>query len=373
MPTVSTYFINLCVLVAFTYVGSLTYTGAGQNHVSRYLLRYLLSVAAGAALIYYAVTLGPGVRVDYRFIPVALAGLFGGPMTALAVAVPLTAYRFSIGGVGAPAGMISLLVCALLSSAFSPLFRNRQITRRTLWVPPLLFALTDLSVLLIPGQGVTLFKATYPAIVALHSLGLFVTFAVLNGRFIGVAQASESERLAYRDGLTGLLNRRAFDRDLRALPESRPQVFLLLLDIDHFKAINDERGHPFGDRVLTTLSGVLQESLHGHDRVYRIGGEEFAVVLHQTNPAGAALVAERVRRDVSAQVGVRSGDADLNVTVSVGLTDWTGPDGHSLQTADHLLYQAKGNGRNQVRLAPHLTDFGAAVPPGRSGRTELST
>ena len=346
---ISMCFINLCVLVAFTFVGSLTYTGEKGRHVSRHVLRYLLSVGAGATLIFYAVTLIPGVRVDYRFIPVALAGLFGGPLAAFGVALPLAAYRFWIGGIGAPAGVFSLLLCAVLASCFAPAFRVRRITRHNLWIPLVLFALTDLSVLLVPGQGLHLFKTIYLLLVVLHSLGLIVVFGVLQSRFGVVAETLSFERLAYRDGLTGALNRRAFDRDLGTLQGSA--TFLLLLDLDRFKMINDERGHPFGDRVLTALSSVLHEAVRGNDQVYRIGGEEFAVVLQGTDSTGAASVAERIRHTVEHQLGARCGAADLRVTVSIGLTAWTGSGGQSLQAADHLLYQAKNKGRNRVQTA----------------------
>ena len=348
---ISMCFINLCVLVAFTFVGSLTYTGERSRHVSRHLLRYLLSVASGAALIFYSVTLSPGIRVDYRYMPVALAGLFGGPLAAFAVAVPLAAYRFWIGGIGAPAGVFGLLLCAVLASCFAPAFRDRRITRRNVWVALVLFAVVDLSVLLVPGQGLHLFKTLYPLLVPLHSLGLIVVFGVLHSRFGVVAETQGFERLAYRDGLTGAFNRRAFDRDLGTLQEGK--TFLLLLDLDRFKVINDERGHPFGDRVLIALSSVLHEAVRGNDQVYRIGGEEFAVVLQGTDATGAASVAERIRHTVEHQLGARCGAAELRATVSVGLTAWTGSGGQSVQAADQLLYQAKSSGRN--RVADQLT------------------
>ena len=360
---ISMCFINLCVLVAFTFVGSLTYTGTHSRYLSRHLLRYLISVTSGAALIFYAVTLSPGIRADYRYMPVALAGLFGGPLAAFSVALPLVAYRLWIGGIGAPAGVLSLLICALLASFFARAFRDRRIARHNLWIPPVLFALTDLSVLIIPGQGLHLFKTLYPALVLLHSLGLMVVFGVLQSRFGVVAETLGFERLAHRDGLTGALNRRAFDRDLGTLQEGA--TFLLLLDLDRFKTINDERGHPFGDRVLIALSSVLHEAVRGNDQVYRIGGEEFAVVVQGTDARGAASVAERIRGTVERRVGARCGTPEVSITVSIGVAAWAGNAVRSLHAADHLLYQAKSRGRNQVQTTDHLPDL-----PGGPARVE---
>ena len=156
------------------------------------------------------------------------------------------------------------------------------------------------------------------------------------------------------DGLTGLLNRRAFlaafERAFElAIRHSRP-LSLLTLDADHFKQVNDTHGHPVGDAVLVELARVATSCLRTSDRLGRIGGEEFAVLLPETDEAGAVRFAERLLdavRAISLDIG---GGQHLGVTVSIGIVSMTDaapcPD-DLLRAADQALYAAKAGGRNR--------------------------
>lgn len=163
---------------------------------------------------------------------------------------------------------------------------------------------------------------------------------------------SELRRLSDTDALTGLCNRR---RVLESLREAVVQadatgepLSLLLLDMDHFKTINDRHGHLEGDRVLTRLADDLRRSLRPQDTGGRLGGEEFAVVLPQTSLASAGQLAETIRARLETPT------ADLvTATVSIGIAErWPG-DGVDdlLRRADRALYQAKAEGRNRSRIA----------------------
>jgi diguanylate cyclase (GGDEF)-like protein/PAS domain S-box-containing protein len=157
------------------------------------------------------------------------------------------------------------------------------------------------------------------------------------------------ERKASSDGLTGLLNRTAFMGRLReAIDRAREgdqPLSLVLIDIDHFKAINDRHGHPLGDRVLVDTAARLRSISRAEDHVARIGGEEFAWLLPSTSPEAAEAAAERARRLV--QTTVRAG-AD-SVTVSLGVCGLNhARDADELyQLADAALYRAKADGRNR--------------------------
>jgi diguanylate cyclase (GGDEF)-like protein len=172
--------------------------------------------------------------------------------------------------------------------------------------------------------------------------------------------------MAMRDGLTGLYNRRAFDEQLRhALGrEDRQQgrLGLVLLDIDHFKKLNDTFGHPAGDAVLRHTAHVVEQHLRRGDEAARFGGEEFALILPGTDEAGARRLAERVRGAVEKAQIVFEG-ARLSVTVSLGAAVWP-TDGKDEETllaaADRALYAAKQAGRNRVAAASGLPP---APPP----------
>lgn len=161
--------------------------------------------------------------------------------------------------------------------------------------------------------------------------------------------------LAYRDDMTGLLNRRAFfDRanaEFEIAKGSGEPLAVTILDIDHFKKINDTFGHAAGDEVLRKFGSLLKNSLRLHDIVGRIGGEEFAVCLPNTSPMQAYSILERLRTSVSKLEFFKNEDgSDRPVTVSigvVGLTDQKELDGLMI-LADMALYRAKNQGRNRT-------------------------
>ena len=166
---------------------------------------------------------------------------------------------------------------------------------------------------------------------------------------------ADGERQRRRDPLTGLLNRRAFDEDSRASgPSSRA---LAVLDIDHFKRVNDTHGHTAGDRVLRGVADVILDVLAGRGQVYRWGGEEFAVLL--PGPPGSdhtdlTVQAAALIEDIRAEVARRAFTGGQRVTLSAGLS--LSPAGEPLQAAferaDSALRRAKAGGRDRVVLAP---------------------
>ncbi|WP_303699471.1 GGDEF domain-containing protein [Pseudomonas aeruginosa] len=164
-------------------------------------------------------------------------------------------------------------------------------------------------------------------------------------------------RLATTDGLTGALNRRAFgvcaDHELRrALRHSYP-LSLALLDLDHFKHINDQYGHPIGDQVLRQFGQLCRRQMRSTDLFARVGGEEFILLMPDTPLAAAVQFLDRLRQDLQDHVFAGLAE-ELQVTVSVGISCCT-PDSdlESLQkAADEALYRAKDNGRNRVETQP---------------------
>ncbi|HEX5311495.1 diguanylate cyclase [Aquabacterium sp.] len=163
--------------------------------------------------------------------------------------------------------------------------------------------------------------------------------------------------LAQHDALTGLLNRRAILAYLDGLHKDRRQVHqpvcLMMIDVDRFKSINDQHGHAVGDEVLRKVAFCLKAQLRDSDRVGRIGGEEFLIVLGSTDLDDAQRVAERLRQEVAA-LTVNGSEGPLSPTVSLGLAqshsneeDWADVIGR----ADAALYEAKRAGRNRVVVA----------------------
>jgi two-component system cell cycle response regulator len=162
--------------------------------------------------------------------------------------------------------------------------------------------------------------------------------------------------MALADPLTELSNRRAMEWELtRQIHNSHRHstpLSLIMLDVDYFKSVNDTYGHQVGDRVLQLLAARLQHNLRLHDTLFRYGGEEFVVILSQTNYQEAQIVAKRLRCITSDQPFHIDGKLALQITISLGLASLCvedDPKGESLlRRADHNLLRAKSSGRNQV-------------------------
>ncbi len=165
-----------------------------------------------------------------------------------------------------------------------------------------------------------------------------------------------SIEMAITDALTGLFNRRYMESHLGTLIEQAAArgkpLSALVLDIDYFKSINDGHGHDAGDDVLRDFALRIKRSIRGIDLACRYGGEEFVIVMPETDMAVAAMVAERLRRRIAAEAfAIAQGSRQIPVTISIGIAGLRGKDDTApalLKRADQALYRAKRDGRNRV-------------------------
>ncbi len=172
-----------------------------------------------------------------------------------------------------------------------------------------------------------------------------------------VRRARVLRSLMARDSLTGLLNHTAiktqFDIQLARVKRSGGKLAFAMIDIDHFKSVNDTHGHPTGDRVIRSLSRLLQQHLRASDVVGRYGGEEFAVILDDADGNTAFQVLDKIRQDF-AKIRHQSEQGDFFVTISIGIAEYPSRRVESTvlgEIADRALYDAKRGGRNRVVLA----------------------
>lgn len=192
-------------------------------------------------------------------------------------------------------------------------------------------------------------------------IAAMIAFGLFNFSFLFMLLSRLVAQLrhhATHDALTGVMNRHGFDTMLARRWQRRQRgpsssLSVVLVDVDHFKQVNDEHGHPAGDEVLRHIAGVLVASVRPADLVARLGGEEFVVVLTDASASQAHEVAERVRAAVqAAELDLNSGR--VRVTVSGGIAECRSEDRHIgdlLARADLALYAAKGSGRNRVCIA----------------------
>jgi diguanylate cyclase (GGDEF)-like protein len=179
--------------------------------------------------------------------------------------------------------------------------------------------------------------------------------------------------LSSKDALTGLVNRRSFEmalgREVDRVARSGEPALLLMLDIDHFQAVNDQHGHAAGDLVIRAVAQSIAQTVRPMDTVARIGGEEFAIILPNCPTSFGVVVAERIRQRVQAlAISLGGGQPPLTCTISIGgafapqwvrssTLIWT-------ERADRQLYRAKAEGRNRACLESHVDSLVSAEEKG---------
>ncbi|MBF0214300.1 MAG: diguanylate cyclase [Magnetococcales bacterium] len=200
-----------------------------------------------------------------------------------------------------------------------------------------------------------------------HAATLHATDKLPIGTSIMIRDVTDEKKLedklrelSITDALTQLYNRRGLmdmlEKEIKRSQRYNHMLGFLFFDVDHFKKFNDTYGHDQGDRVLQAIGRTMKEHFRKVDTPCRYGGEEFCVILPDTSPRGAYIVAERFRRVVEAMVV-----DDLKVTISIGVATVPACEVNKvddlIKKADDLLYEAKRNGRNQVKLATELEDM----------------
>ncbi|MGP0172776.1 GGDEF domain-containing protein [Pseudomonas sp. NCHU5208] len=195
------------------------------------------------------------------------------------------------------------------------------------------------------------------ALLAVHIFNLTVVFCMFSYlalfHVVTVMRAhKELALIATTDPLTELFNRRHLLSLAEQALQQRTELTLMLMDIDHFKAINDAHGHEVGDQVLKAVSHLLKDSMRKQDAIGRWGGEEFLALLPHTDLEQAAASAERIREAVQA-LRIDCNGSPLSVTLSLGVSQHHArqPLSHTIARADAALYASKAAGRNRVKLA----------------------
>jgi len=188
------------------------------------------------------------------------------------------------------------------------------------------------------------------------TLGTTIAFGLF-GDILG-RQNERLGDLSITDGLTGIYNHRylqeVLDREIDRSDRYATPVTCLMIDIDDFKKVNDQYGHPFGDQVLIQTTQVLKESVRRTDSVGRYGGEEFLVIMPQTSTAVAHPIAERIVSSIQEHVFAFKGVLSIRITVSIGLATYPLPEqgvktkSGLLSAADQAMYKAKLAGKNQT-------------------------
>lgn len=264
-------------------------------------------------------------------------------------------------GVAVSAFVVAAAMIWSVREIFHPL--RQEFNRGTAWAAALMLGAVALSAVV---TGLSQLTPQWPwpwlhspletrqFVLIFVSVTLSILASFVLGYVVVMRLVARLEHLSLHDGLTGLLNRRAIEvllaREAQRLERFNQPFSIMLIDIDHFKRVNDRLGHAAGDQVLIEVARRMEEEAREVDRVARYGGEEFCVLLPHTEHEGALQAAERLRVSVCERP-IRWGNATVPVTISMGLVCANDPQ-ESLQSllrrADDALYQAKEGGRNMV-------------------------
>ena len=362
MPTTPAIYEQFFHAVAGLALVSILYGVIGRRVSGDGPRRIALGLLFGAAALIamtHPMRLAPGVIVDMRHLPIAFAGAFAGPVP-MAIALAMgAAGRLAIGGGGALAGVVGMTVAGLAGLWWARLQADRQ------GRPPLArLALLGVMIcahlaaaFLLPIDLALEFLGRFaPAMAAFNLVGTLVVGGAIERERALALTERDLRRSASRDALTGVLNRRGFDQlaeaaQARGVPQEGGA--LMVLDLDHFKRVNDTFGHAMGDAILVETGRRLQAELRAIDVLGRFGGEEFVVFVPSVGRERAGLVAQRLCQAIGERP-FRAHGVDVPVTVSVGAR-WFDEEvdlEEALAEADARLYEAKKRGRNRIVLAP---------------------
>ncbi|PEC56142.1 GGDEF domain-containing protein [Bacillus cereus] len=345
-------FVNTTIILSFIFVGGQILRDRplkGEFSLWQKCVVGMLTGVLSVLLMHFGVHI-EDIMLDLRYLAVILAIIIGGPIassitvtiilitrlffTEYSLASELACYSIVLIGVGV------VFIWQMKASIFT----------RWIW-----FNVYSLSILVVPLS--ILFKDM--SIVALYvvcsGVAAYITFISANY----VLQSNElfqtMKQYATIDALTGLGNVRQFDLEMnRHIGSKRMRndsLCLLLIDIDHFKCVNDTYGHPAGDEVLKQIGCILREISPFPDLAFRKGGEEFALLIPKKGLAYGMRTGEQVRTVVENHPFQLLNGTKIKITVSVGISVYEESPEQFIQAADDALYYSKRNGRNQVSSA----------------------
>ncbi|MFC9417404.1 GGDEF domain-containing protein [Bacillus mobilis] len=345
-------FVNTTIILSFIFVGGQILRDRPLKEEFSLWQKCVVGMLTGilsVLLMHFGVHI-EDIMMDLRYLAVILAIIIGGPIaSSITVTIILITRLFFT-----EYSLASELACysiVLIGVGVVFIWRMKaSIFTRWIW-----FNVYSLSILVVPLS--ILFKDM--SIVALYvvcsSVAAYITFISANY----VLQSNElfqtMRQYATIDALTGLGNVRQFDLEMnRHIGSKRMKndsLCLLLIDIDHFKCVNDTYGHPAGDEVLKQIGCILREISPFPDLAFRKGGEEFALLIPKKGLAYGMRTGEQVRTVVENHSFQLLNGTKIKITVSVGISVYEESPEQFIQAADDALYYSKRNGRNQVSSA----------------------
>jgi diguanylate cyclase len=340
---------GLMALIAVAFYGA--FKLATRSLVQQIVFGMILG--AGAILVSLQPIMNVnGIQNDTRNLFVGIAAAIFGTIAGVITFLIAATTRYYEAAPSANVCVFSLFVAGCIGLVWRYYTRNVERKREVHFMTlGLTISLSYVSTFLLPRehwQGI--FMTAVPVLVMTNIIGAMVLGGLLEGHH---RQKEREKRLldqASFDSLTGVMNRRAFEKKYEAsvLSKISSGMALIIVDLDHFKSVNDTYGHSVGDRVLNGVSNILQDSIRDGDLSARFGGDEFILFLPDIRASDVNPVIDRIQDSVS-KLGREEFGFALNLTVSIGVCWSQQPQRlkSAFEVADQSLYQAKADGKNQ--------------------------
>ena len=327
------------------------------NHRTNYLLLKkffigILSGCLGIFLITQGVLYEEVVKIDFRYLALILIGFYRLVSPLFIAATVISIYRFSFG-----LNLQSIVACIaifLIAIGIVMIYRIARLEQKfllfgimlNLWACLIAF----LAIYTNGGFTGSAFAVGLLVVSISFPVGLLITFLNIDVYLIN-QRVKEYKVSAETDHLTGLANRRAWEMQMKKFKERALICNVLILDIDHFKQINDRFGHSNGDEILKQFAQLLYRETRDHDIKARIGGEEFGILIPMLSHSEIMNVAERIRRSISKHEFKLLDERVIHISVSIGIANGKSENlQHMIHLADDCLYRAKNSGRNCTHI-----------------------
>lgn len=353
-------FQNFSILVAIISI-SLEFVRSSKVQYNSIIMRRLvLGTVGGLVGILLLMSTVPfnadkSIIFDFRYVVMYLSAMYGGFISSIITSVIIAFYRIIVTGANPNAIIVStsILICGFLLGALSHLRATRG---QKFIIMNTVVALCIMVALYLISDDFNLFIAnaflfTSSTIFTSYFICRYIQFSIATIRNYWQLKID-----ATTDHLTELANLREFENRFEQLFEecqsNQLPISFLMLDLDHFKLINDTYGHQKGDEVLSELAQILIKSCRGHDLVARIGGEEFAIVLPRCPRETALTIGRRIRKQIE-EFSFCKDTHGIRMTVSIGVSSFPKDASDSVKLmamADKALYKAKSAGRNAVMV-----------------------
>jgi diguanylate cyclase len=356
---VKDFFMNGSIIISFLFLAGQTFRNGPMAPHSKFKIRITLGVLSGilgSLLIWFSIHPTDTIIVDMRNIALIIATIYGGFVASLVATIIMVFTRVAFYGLN-NASVMAIIVLVFLSVTTS-------LIARTKWSFKCKYILMNIISILISFTAFSILIDNKGKLIELCSSFGFIAILTAIYSYFVITYIQHSNELFRRykeeskiDYLTGLYNVRQFDEiynsHLKSVQERKEKLSVLMIDIDHFKKVNDTFGHPDGDLILEKLGSILKNAVRHFDIAARKGGEEFCILLLDCSSRRALEIAENIRSLTERTMFPISNGREINITVSIGVA--TFPETITdlqqlLQQADMALYASKKAGRNKVTL-----------------------